>query len=223
MERTGIRRWAKAAAILVFLSAVSAMAVDRHVPKQQPPLLLSLEFAESADEVRQLASPELRGAVSLAQRADNVIFIPSYWALFAATGVVILVSGGTKNRALGIGVIAGITAAAALDYFENAAIAAALEPVTESVSGSPRPWAVGKWLLLFAAAGLVAAAVGSHPKPKPHAILTAVLLGIACASGVAATLFAFQYVPRAVFVMALGLFSLALLWIWSPMYLARTS
>jgi hypothetical protein len=228
MERTGVsvRRWAKTAAVLIFVTAVSAVVVGRGIPQQQPPLLLSLEFATSADEIRQLIPPLLRDAVLRAQRADSWLFIPSYWALFVATGLVMRVSGGDqakRNRTLGLAVIVAITLTAAFDYFENAAIAVALEPVPSSDGANPRPWAIAKWLLLFVSVGLVAAAVGLRPKPKPHAILTAALLAAASALGIVATLFARDYIQPAVGVMAVGLLLLALLWIWSPAYLARSS
>ena len=228
MDRTGVivRRWAKTAAILIFVTAVSAVVVGRDIPQQQPPLLLSLEFARSAEEVRQLIPPQLSDAVRRAQRADSWLFIPSYWALFVATGLVMRVSGGEharRNRTLGIALIVAITLTAAFDYLENAAIAVALEPAGGSGSADPRPWAIAKWLLLFVSAGLVAAAVGLRPKPKPHAILTTALLAAASALGIVATLFARHYIQPAVGVMAAGLLLLALLWIWSPTYLARSS
>ena len=218
MNRTGVRRWAKTAAILIFVSAVSATAVGRHVPAQRPPLLLTLEFANSAEEVRRLTPPNLRDVVIRAQRLDGLLLIPSYWALFVASGMVMTLSGGTRNRALGLATIAAITVSAALDYGENAAIASAFEGpgLADTSELRPAPWATGKWLLLFLTSALVAAAIGLRPKPRPHAILAAALLGLAGLLGIIAILFARQLVQPAVGAMAAGLLVLALLWILEP-------
>ena len=215
MSHTLIRGWAKAAAILTFVTGVAGAAVGRHVPQQQPPLLLSLEFADSAQEVRRLAPAELRAAVMRAQRADSWLLIPSYWALFAASGVVMMLSGGIRNRAIGIAAIAAITAAAALDYRENAVIASALD-APGITTGSPQWWATGKWLLIFLTSSLVGAAFALHPRRRPHAFVSSALLVIGGAAGLYATLFAHALVQPASGVMAAGLLLLALLWIWSP-------
>jgi hypothetical protein len=220
VSHTSIRRSAKAAAILTLIAAVAGAAVGRHVPRQQAPLVLSLQFAESANDVRRLTPPTLQANVLRAQRDDAWFFIPSYWALFCAAGVVMVLSGGTRNRTLGIATIAVISVTAVLDYGENAAIAAAFVP-GEAIVSHPARWAVAKWTLLFVAAGLLGAALMLIPRRGLHAMLAGGLLNVAAIVGIGGALFAPELVQSAVAAMAAGLLLLALLWIWNPAYLAR--
>ena len=215
-----LRRTAKLAAILTFFVAIAAAAVTREVPRDRPQLLLSLEFADSAEEVRRLAPAAVRDAVIRAQWLDTALLIPSYWALFFVSGRTISRSGGERHRRLGRVVMVTICAAAAFDYAENAAIAAALADAG-LVWGVPAVWAYGKWLLFYGTAVALGAVLCAAPARRFHGRLAGLLVGLAGAAGVTATLVSTPWVPAAIPGLFAGLVLLALLWLWDPEYLVR--
>jgi len=216
-----IRRWAGAAAALIFASAIAAAAVTRHIPKPHGGILLTLEFAASGDEVRERVPDDIRAAVLRAQRDDSWIFIPAYWALFSASGMVLVLSGGRIPRASGWVVIAGISAAAVCDLLENRMIRVALH---DGASGSPAPWALAKWLLLFAIAGTLSVPLLTRSRHlRLHANGTAVLFAVACVRGLIASLGSVDGIQSATIVLAAALFLLALLFIWDSGFFAQPS
>jgi hypothetical protein len=215
-----IRPWAGAAAALIFGSAIAAAAVNRHIPKQHAGILLTLEFAASGDEVRARVPDDVRAAVLRAQRDDSRIFIPVYWALFSAAGMVLVLSGGRIPRISGWAVIAAITAAAVCDLRENMLIGRALD----GASGSPAPWALAKWRLLFAIAGTLSVPLLTRSRHlRLHANGTAVLFAAACLRGLIASAGNLDAIPSATLVLAAALFFLALLFIWDSGFFALPS
>jgi hypothetical protein len=219
----GVRRWSGIAAALIFGSAIAAAAVSRHIPSAHSNLILDLEFAESAEGVRALVPADLRDAVVRALRDDSWMLIPAYWALFTATGMVLILSGGRINRAVGVIVIISITIAAACDLRENAAIAAALTAVAAPAAG-PAPWALAKWLLLFTAASALSVPLLTRRRRlRFHANGTGVLFAIAGLRGLWAAAFHHAGVPSAVTVLVLALFLSALLFVWDPDFFAKPS
>jgi hypothetical protein len=218
VSHRNIRRWANGASALIFAAAVAATAVNRHIPKTHPGVLLELEFAPTAQDVRDVTSPaDLRAAIMRAQRADSVLLIPAYWALFAVSGMVLMLSGGPVNRFCGFAAMLTITIAAAVDLRENAVIEAALTSTAQAAG--PARWATAKWLLLFASAGALGVPLLTRARRlRFHANLTAALFAIAALHGVLATLVRPIALPSAVFALAAALFCLALLFLWDPEY-----
>lgn len=219
----GVRRWSGIAAALIFGSAIAAAVVTRHIPKAHSSLLLDLEFAESAESVRALVPADLRDAVVRAQRDNSWILIPAYWALFTATGMVLILSGGRINRAVGVIVIISISVAAGCDRRENSVIAAALTAVAAPAAG-PASWALAKWLFLFTAASALSVPLLTRSRRlRFHANGTAVLFAIAGLRGLWAAAFHHAGVPSAVTVLVLALFLSALLFVWDPDFFAKPS
>ena len=217
-----VRRWAAIAAALIFGSAIAAAAVTRHIPKAHKGILLTLEFAPSAEAVRTLVPGDLRDAILRAQRDDSLMLIPVYWAVLTATGVVLILSGGRINRAVGVTVIVSIAVAAACDLRENALIVSALTAIVPT--GSPAPWALAKWLLLFTSATAMSIPLLTRSRRlRFHANLTAVLFAFAGLRGLWASAVHHAAVPLAVAVLVVSLFLLALLFVWDPDFFAKPS
>jgi hypothetical protein len=217
-----IRRCAHAAAVLIFGLAIAAAAVYRHIPKDHPRILLAIELAASGDEVRARAPVDVRAAVLRAQRDDSRLFIPAYWAVFSACGIVFLLSGGRIPRLSGWVVIAGVTIAALLDLRENALINAALGGSSQA---TPAPWGLAKWRLLFAVAAALSVPLLTRSRHlRLHANLTAVLFLAASVWGLASSVRdSTGGIQMATAWLAAGLFLLALLFLWDSGFFARTS
>jgi len=218
-----VRRWAAIAGALIFVLAVAAIAVARHIPKEHSGILLALEFAPDANALRALVPPDLQAAVLRAQRDDTWIFIPAYWAVFTTIAAVLALSGGRINRVSGWLVIAGIAVAAVCDWRENALIADALR-ATGPPELSPARWAFAKWTLLFLTSGaLCVPLLTRNRRVRIHANTAAVLFAVAAAWGVSAAVFDHGALPRATLVLGGGLFMLALLFIWDSDFFAKPS
>ncbi|HUE86324.1 MAG TPA: hypothetical protein VMO26_09625 [Vicinamibacterales bacterium] len=223
MTTGNVRRVAHAAAILVFAIAAAAAAVNRELPASESNLLLELEFASTPQAVRARVEPSMRDAVDRAQRADSRFLIPAYWAAFVAAGIVLVVSRGSANRRFALAVMLLITVAAAADYGENDAIGIALS-AAPAEGAAPLIWARVKWVAFFlATAALVPPLVAASRARGTHATLTALCLAAAAVVGLAATAVFTSAMPYAVMLLALGLFGLALLFLWNPEYFATTS
>jgi hypothetical protein len=218
-----VRRWAAIAGALIFVLAVAAIAVARHIPKQHNGILLALEFAPDAAALRALVPPDVQSAVLRAQRDDTWIFIPAYWAVFTTIAVVLALSGGPVNRVSGWLVIAGIAAAAVCDWRENALIGDALR-ATGPPETSPARWAFAKWTLLFLTSGALSVPLLTrNRRVRIHANATAVLFAGAAVWGVSAAAFNHGALPRATIVLGGALFMLALLFIWDSEFFAKPS
>lgn len=218
-----VRRWAAIAGALIFVLAVAASAVARHIPKQHNGILLVLEFAPNANALRALVTPDVQPAVLRAQRDDTWIFVPTYWATFTAIAVVLVLSGGGINRVFGWLVIAGIAAAAVSDWRENALIADALR-ATGPTEISPARWAFAKWMLIFLVAGALSVPLLTrNRRVRIHANTAAVLFAVAAGWGVWASISNHSALPPATMVLGGALFMLALLLIWDSDFFARPS
>jgi hypothetical protein len=218
-----VRRWAGAAAALIFGSAIAVAAVTRHIPKQHGGILLALEFAPSAAAIRGIVPADMRAAVMRSQRDDSFMLIPAYWALFATIGGVLVLSGGRINRICGWTVIAGVTLAAACDLRENVVITAALRDASPS-EASPARWALVKWILLFLIAAVLSVPLLTRTRHlRLHANSTALLFLLAGLWGLWASARNLAGVPTATMVFALAIFLLALLFIWDPDFFAEPS
>lgn len=218
-----IRRWAHAAALLIFGSAIAVTAVNRHIPEQHTGILLALELADSGDDVRARVPAGVRDAVRRAHRDDSWLLIPAYWAVFSACGMVLVLSGGRIPRLCGWAVIAGITIAALCDWRENALIEAALDDAASDAT--PAPWALAKWRLLFAVCAAMSVPLLTLSRHlRLHANLTAVLFVAASAWGlVASTGGSSGGILTATTLLAAALFLLALLFLWDSGFFARPS
>jgi hypothetical protein len=218
-----VRRWAAIAGALIFVLAVAAAAVARHIPKEHGGIVLAVQFAPDANALRALVPPDLQSAVLRAQRDDTWIFIPAYLAVFTVTAVVLVLSGGRINRVFGWLVIAGIAAAAVCDWRENALIADALRAAGPPEI-SPASWAFAKWTFLFLSSGALSVPLLTrNPRVRIHANTAAVLFAVAAAWGVSAAAFNHGALPRATMVLGGALFMLALLFIWDSEFFAKPS
>jgi hypothetical protein len=218
-----VRRWAGTAAALIFVSAIAVAAVTRHIPKQHDGLLLTLEFAPSAEAIRRIVPADMRQAVLGAQYDDSWMLIPAYWAVFTTTGLVLLLSGGPINRLCGWTVIAAVTLAAAFDLRENLVIIAALRD-SSSPEAAPAPWALAKWLLLFLVAAVLSVPLLTRNRHlRLHANATAVLFAVAGVRGLWASAFNHAAIPWATGRLAVALFLLALLFVWDSDFFAQPS
>jgi hypothetical protein len=218
-----VRRWAAIAGALIFTVAVAAVAVTRHIPKEHNGILLRLEFAADANDLRALVPADVRLAVLRAQRDDTWLFVPAYWAVFSAIGMVLVLSGGRINRVSGCLVIAGITTAAVCDWRENAVIAQALR-ATGQPGVSPAGWAAAKWTLLFLVSGaLCVPLLTRNRRVRIHANTTAMLFAVAAVWGVWASFASHGALPGATVLLGGAMFMLALLFIWDSEFFARPS
>jgi hypothetical protein len=218
-----VRRWTAVAGALIFVLAVAAVAVTRHIPRSHSGILLALEFAPDANALRALVPADVQPAVRRAQRDDTWIFIPSYWAVFTAIGVVLVLSCGRTNRMSGWLVIAGVAAAAVCDWRENALIGRSLS-ATAAPDITPAGWAFAKWTLLFLTAGALSVPLLTrNRRVRVHANTTAVLFAWSAVWGVWAAAANPAALPRATMVLGGGLFMLALLFIWDSDYFAKPS
>lgn len=217
-----LRSWARFASALIFAAAVAAAAVTRHIPSTHDGILLKLEFATSAGEVLRQVPAEMRDRILRAQRDDSLLLIPVYWAFFAASGVVLLLSGGRVNRASGAMVILGITVAAACDLRENALLVEAL--TDPAADGNPARWARPKWLLFFISTlALSAPLLTATPHLRLHANLAALSCAVAGLWGLWTSTFRHTGIPEVFPALAVALFLLALLFLWDPEFLAKPS
>ena len=218
-----VRRWAAIAGGSIFVLAVAAIAVARHIPQKHSGILLALEFAPDANALRALVPADVQAAVLRAQRDDTWIFIPAYWAVFSAIAVVLVLSGGRINRVSGWLVIAGIAMASVCDWRENALIADALR-ATGPPDVGPAGWAFAKSTLLFLTSGALSVPLLTrNRRVRIHANTTAVLFAVAAVWGVSAAAFDHGALPRATMVLGGALFMLALLLIWDSHFFAEPS
>lgn len=217
-----IRGRARFASALIFAAAVAAAAVSRHIPPEHSGILLKLEFATSAGDVVRQVPAAVRDRILRAQRDDSLLLIPVIWAVFASSGLVLLLSGGRVNRAFGTIVILSSTVAAACDLRENMLIVDALTDA--GADGNPAKWARPKWLFFFLSTlALSVPLLTASPHLRLHANLTAILFAAAGLWGLWTSAFNHAGIREVLPCLAIALFLLALIFLWDPEFLAKSS